>query len=64
MEFALVSDGGRESLGHLAYVDAVFPDDSLQITEANWPDEGVYNERVLVKEEWEGLEPRFIHFSG
>lgn len=63
MEFSISGTPDRESLGHVAYVDAVFPDDSIQITEANWPEAGVYNERVLVKEEWEALRPTFLHFS-
>lgn len=49
-----------ETLGHLAYVEAVFPDGSIQISEANWPDQGIYNERVLVRDEWQALKPAFI----
>jgi hypothetical protein len=63
MEFTLAAHEGSDPIGHLAYIEAVFPDDSLQVTEANWPDQGIYNERVLVKEEWEALKPSFLHFS-
>lgn len=56
MEYQMGSHGG-----HLAYVEALFPDESIQISEANWPDRGIYNERVLVKEEWTTLTPSFIH---
>lgn len=62
MEFRLLSDDARDPLGHLAYVEAVFPDASLQISEANWPDLGVYNERVLVESEWRELRPVFLQF--
>lgn len=62
MEFMLSGSDSHESLGHLAYVDAVFPDGSLQISEANWPDLGVYNERVLVEAEWRELAPTFLQF--
>jgi len=46
--------------GHLAFVEAVFPDETISLSEANYPDSGIYNERVLTKEEWQGLRPVFI----
>ncbi len=49
--------------GHLAFVEAVFPDGVVQISEANWPHDGIYNERVLVQEEWQQLNPTFIYFG-
>ena len=55
MEYMLDSD-----TGHLAYVEAIFPDDTITISEANYPDSGIYNERVLTKEEWRELRPTFI----
>jgi hypothetical protein len=55
MEYMLNSD-----IGHLAYVEAVFPDDTVTVSEANFPDSGIYNERVLTKEEWRELKPTFI----
>jgi hypothetical protein len=51
-----------EGKGHLAFVEAVFPDETIQVSEANWPEGGIYNERVLVKEEWKLLHPTFIRF--
>ena len=45
---------------HLAYVENVFPDGTIQISEADWPDRGIYNERVLVEDEWHALNPTFI----
>lgn len=53
-------DGER---GHVAFVEAVFPDKTVQLSEANWPEDGIYNERVVVKEEWQKLNPSFIFFG-
>lgn len=47
-------------VGHLAYVEAVFPDDTITVSEANFPDSGIYNERVLTREEWRELRPTFV----
>jgi hypothetical protein len=52
-----------EGRGHLAFVEAVFPDQTIQISESNWPERGIYNERVLVVEEWQKLNPAFIRFG-
>ena len=49
-----------EARGHLAYVEEVFADGSIKISEADWPDRGIYNERVLVEGEWKALQPSFI----
>lgn len=53
----------EDGTGHLAYVEAVFPDETLTISEANFPADGIYNERVLTKEEWRELKPIFLEFS-
>lgn len=55
MEYMLHDD-----IGHLAYVEAVFPDDTIIISESNFPDSGIYNERELLKEEWKAVKPVFI----
>lgn len=55
MEYMLNND-----VGHLAYVEAVFPDNTITISEANFPDSGMYNERELTTEEWKELKPVFI----
>lgn len=52
-----------DEIGHLAYVEAVFPDESIVLSEAHYPDRGIYNERTLVKEEWTSLNPVFIQVS-
>jgi len=52
-----------DEIGHLAYVEAVFPDESIVLSEANYHDRGTYNERTLVKEEWTSLNPFFIQVT-
>ena len=52
-----------EEIGHLAYVEAVFPDETINISEVNYPDSGIYNERVLTREEWRELRPLFIQVT-
>jgi len=58
MEYMMTSD-----TGHLAYVEAVFPEETINISEVNYPDSGIYNERVLTHEEWRELRPLFIEFT-
>lgn len=60
MEFMMESEDDEGVSGHIAYVEAVFPDDTIQISETNWPDRGMYNERVLTLEEWQALTPTFL----
>ena len=50
----------KDGEGHMAYVEAVFPDETISLSEANYPEAGIYNERVLTKEEWRELHPVFI----
>jgi hypothetical protein len=52
-----------EDRGHLAYVEAVFPDETINISEVNYPDRGIYNERVLTRQEWRELKPLFIQVT-
>jgi len=52
-----------EEEGRLAYVEAVFPDESISLSEIGVPDLGYYNERMLSKEVWQELKPVFIQFS-
>jgi surface antigen len=50
----------ENEIGHLAYIEAVFPDDTVALSEVNYPDSGTYNERELSKLEWKELRPVFI----
>ncbi len=61
MEFLMESEGDGEGIaGHIALVEAVYPDETIQISEVNWPNKGIYNERVLALEEWQALNPVFL----
>ncbi len=50
----------ENEVGHLAYVEAVFPDNTISLSEVNYPDSGKYNEREVTKEAWKELKPVFI----
>ena len=66
---AMSFTGGFKSLammetGHVAFVEEVFADGSVRITEANWPPPGKFNERIIPLQEWqEKWKARFIDFS-
>lgn len=63
MEFTLAdgrAEGKADAKAHLAYVEKVFSDQSIQVSEADWPARGIYNERVLALDEWRVLNPMFI----
>lgn len=50
----------EEEIGYIAYVDAVFPDETISISEVNNPDLGIYTERTLTKDAWKEFRPVFI----
>lgn len=51
-------------IGHVAFVEETLPDGTIKISEANWPRNGIYNERSLSKFEWQTkYKGRFILFS-
>ena len=52
-----------DNTGHVAYVEAVYPDESIFISEVGYPDEGRYHERTLTKDEWIELRPVFIEIT-
>lgn len=50
--------------GHVAFVEEVLADGSVRISEANWPNKGIYNERVVKKDDLETkYQARFIDFK-
>ncbi len=50
-------------IGHVAFVEEVFSNGSIKISEANWPRNGIYNERTLTKSEWKDkYKTQFIQF--
>ena len=50
----------EDDTGHVAYVEAVFPDESILISEFGYPENGQFTARTLQKEEWRELRPIFI----
>jgi len=50
----------EDEQGLLLYVEAVFPDDSIQVSAVDYEGVGVYSESVLPKEQWRELRPVFI----
>lgn len=54
---------GEHDIGHLAYVEAVFPDETIVISEANYPHSGIYSERTLNAQAWRALKPLYIEVS-
>jgi hypothetical protein len=51
-------------VGHIAFVEAVNPDGTIKISEANWPRNGIYNERTLTEKDWkEKYKARFVKFN-
>lgn len=63
LEFLLPSEAEGGARGHLVYVEAVFPDQSLQLSEVGWKEEGVFSEHILAREEWQKLQPVFLVFQ-
>jgi len=64
MSFRESLKGAAYETGHVAYVEKVWPDGSIYLSEANWPGKGKYNERKLTKAVWcNKYKARFISFS-
>lgn len=55
----------NNQFGHIAFVEEVNAhDESIVISEANWPKSGIYNKRPLLKAQWKDkYKARFIDFS-
>lgn len=49
-----------DDIGHLCFVEAVFPDESMKISCIAMNEEGVFDEIMLQKEEWRELRAVFI----
>lgn len=52
-----------DDVGHLAFVEAVFPDNSIKIKEVGYPEDGFYREIIMVQEEYRELRPIFIEVN-
>lgn len=58
--------GGLKSstIGHVAFVEEVYQDGSIKVSEANWPPPGIYSERVVPKSLWKDkYQAKFIDFT-
>lgn len=52
------------NIGHVAFVEEVYPDNIILISEANWDKRGSYQERKLTQGEWKDKwKGKFIYFS-
>jgi surface antigen len=57
------------AIGHVAFIEEVFADGSVKVSEANWPPkgqlpQGQYNERVIPKEKWKNqYKAKFVDFT-
>lgn len=62
------TDPKTNEIGHVAFVEEVFPDWSVRISEANWlppgqKPQGQYSERVIPKSRWQNhYRARFVDF--
>ena len=52
-----------DDIGHLAFVEAVFPDGSMKITEIGKFDDNAYTEGILASDQWKELRPVFIEIE-
>lgn len=51
----------HEDIGHVAYVESVFPDESIAIASVGLINEGEYTTTVLTHDVWRELRPVFIN---
>lgn len=52
-----------DDVGHLAYVEAVFSDESIKISSIGMFDEGMFSDGMMQKAEWIELRPVFIEIT-
>lgn len=57
---ASVMEYVRDDIGYVAFVDAVFPDETVKLSAIGSTEEGVYSEMMLSKDQWKELRPVFI----
>ena len=56
-------DGTLTQEGHIAFVEEVLTDGLIKVSEANWPGNGIYNERTISKTDWQNkYKARFVEF--
>lgn len=53
----------NSNIGHVAFVEEIYNNEAIKISEANWPPPGKYCERILTKDQWQDkYKGRFIDF--
>lgn len=57
---AIIEYATENGMGHVAFVEAIFPDEAIHISEVGHPEDGIYGERTLSHEEWREYRPVFI----
>jgi len=50
----------QDDVGHVGYVEAVFPDDSIKVSILGSSTDGQFEELMMKKDEWKELRPVFI----
>lgn len=56
-------DGSLTEEGHVAFVEQVLPDGLIKISEVNWPKDGIYSERSILKDKWQNhYKAKFVKF--
>ncbi|MFT7507269.1 MAG: hypothetical protein ACI92I_000412 [Acidimicrobiales bacterium] len=58
-----VMEYSMDDVGYLAFVEAVFPDESIKITQIGKCDDSSYTEEILTPEQYKELRPVFIEIS-
>lgn len=59
---SIVEYVSEDGAGHLGYVERLYPDLSIMVSEVHTPEQGIYEERTLTKTEWEFLGAVFLTF--
>jgi len=51
------------AIGHVAFIEKVYPNGTISISEVNMPNSGIYNERPIPKKKWQKqYKAQFVEF--
>ena len=57
-------DGTMTKEGHVAFVERISSNDTIHISEANWPSRGIYGKRSIQKSRWKDhYKAEFVKFT-
>jgi len=57
------NNSATNKIGHVAFVERVYSNETVRVSEANWPRNGIYNERSIPKWKWKNqYKARFVKF--